>query len=541
MHLYHKKKFDILKKNSENLNIKRQNYAEMVIRLDNLINFKNIINKNTIKSEDGNKWYYFNIWKELSPYQCMNLEVMNNNTLKFKLYCYLEVLNKKLLLHLKNMFALLKTNTTNIYKERQKYAKTIRKLQSLINFKRIIWRYSKITKKEDTLKYFNMWKKLTNDKLAFLKLEKFVEIQFKKKMIYSFDKFKKFSEYQKILKVKLGYCIKNFSIKMRKKMIKAIKYMTSFIKKRFYENIGKTSNLPIYDQSDIDYIGMSLKSRNFGNTIINICEGEIKNNQVSIKIYQNNTDFSPIIDSIIIQDFLYLRSESYCFERILGYVYSFDTKMNSVMLITPWIENTLKDMINVIEIWPIDKKEKIIEDMIGKLLDSFFLMHCFKIHHLDINPENILIEKILVFNNSNNTTEEYWKPYITGIDLKVFEGTFNSNEIECKYKNYTKNIGFSDPLMFDLQNKRVFDKEKADVFSLGMTFLNAMIGRRFSKKLCNDESLLIKEVNNISNLWMKELILRMVKFDNEERLAMSEAYEMFGNRLAFKQSKNLLV
>ncbi|OMJ79711.1 hypothetical protein SteCoe_20232 [Stentor coeruleus] len=473
------------------------------------------------------------------------------------------------------MFALLKTNTTNIYKERQNYAKTIRKLQSLINFKHIIWGYSKISKKKDKLNFFNMWKHLIKDKLAFLKFEKFVEIQFKKKMIYSFDKFKELLIYQRILKVKLSCCITNFNIKMRsnlkksllllknnvinfikksqtctemirklenlinlkmkKIMIKAIKNTTSFIKKRFYENIEKTSNLQMSDQSDIDYIGMSLKSRNFGNIIINICEGEFKNKQVSIKIYQkNNTDFSPIIDSIIMQEYLHLvSSEKYCFQRILGFVNSFDTKMNSIMLITPWIENTLKDMINIIEIWPIDKKEKIIENMIDKLLNSFSLMHRLKIYHLDINPENILIEKKLACNNYNDTTEEYWKPYITGIDLKAFEGTFNSNEIEYKYKHYVKNVGFSDPIMFEPQNKRcrrVFDKEKADVFSLGMTFLNVMIGRKFSKKLCNDESLLMKEVNNISNLWMKELILRMVEFDNRKRLTMSEAYKMFCNR-----------
>lgn len=196
-----------------------------------------------------------------------------------------------------------------------------------------------------------------------------------------------------------------------------------------------------------------------------------------------------------------------------------------MMLITPWIEHKLIDLIVLMESWSFNKKEQIIRNIFGKLLNRFSLMHSLKLYHLNINPENILMD-------TDNASAENWKPYITGIDLKIIEGAYKSNEIECKRQYSKGNVGFSDPIMLNSVSKNIFDKEKADVFSLGMTFLNVVMGKRFRKNLSTDESRLKMEVENISSMWIKELISGMVKFDNEKRLKMSEALMVFSNQFS---------
>lgn len=565
MILYHKMQFDILKKNISIVNIQRQNYAKIIFRLENIINFKNIIKKATIKTQKENIWYCFNVWKELTSYQCVPLTDMDENRMKFKLYCCFEIFNKNKLLCLKKLFDLLKNNKSNFYEKSQNYAKMIRKLEGLINFKRIKG-YLARSRKENMLNYFTMWKELIKDKLVCLKFMRFMEIRFKEYIQYCFNILKELIRYQEMIKIKLCCCInifnKNVSLNLKKSlfllkynvddyikkiknvtemtrklenlinlhdkkiMLKVIKHTTNFIKTRFYEKIEKKSNLPMLNQNNLDYIGMCLECKNFGDIIINICDGQLSNQNVSIKIYQNNknTDFSPIINSIAMQEYLHLlSSENNCFQKILGIVKSFDSKIKSMMLITPWMEHKLIDLIVLMESWSFNKKEQIIRNIFAKLLNSFSLMHSLKLYHLNINPENILMD-------TDNASAENWKPYITGIDLKIIEGAYKSNEIECKRQYSKGNVGFSDPIMLNSVSKNIFDKEKADVFSLGMTFLNVVMGKRFRKNLSTDESRLKMEVENISSMWIKELISGMVKFDNEKRLKMSEAQMVFSNQ-----------
>lgn len=330
-----------------------------------------------------------------------------------------------------------------------------------------------------------------------------------------------------------------FFSKFRARMLNKLrKKAKMFSIAKNYHDIKTNAKLQTFFIDDIRYRGMSIKSKKIENIMTNICEGKIEDKKVFLKTYQikeNEIAFNLAMDKICKTIAYYLQdSKDVCFENIIGFVELFSKKNKTIMIVTPWIESTLKDLIRRVNDWPKVKKEHFIQKTFGSLLRSFYLMHSYGIYHLDISPENILMEKI----DSNDETEENWKLYITDIDFNIFEEVIKHNQVGFDYKKFIKNFGYIDPELLNHKNQdnyNSFDKGKADVFSLGMIFLNLVIGDKFKKNLSVDKNLLTIELSMIPVSGIKKLITGMVEFDAKDRMTMSQAYEMFCESNIFEQ------
>ncbi|OMJ72505.1 hypothetical protein SteCoe_29048 [Stentor coeruleus] len=217
-----------------------------------------------------------------------------------------------------------------------------------------------------------------------------------------------------------------------------------YSKFKIYNDFKQNTNLPIYSVEDFENIGLSLKSRKINNIITNTCVGKIKDKKVYLKIFQvttNDNEFIFVLNEVIKQENIIKISKLVYLQELVGIVESFESDMKSIMLITPFIEHNLKDVIKICKIWPKNKKEHFTGSIFRILLESFKNLHSFGIFHLDISPENVLMEKI----KTKSKGEEKWKPYITEFDLNVYEKVSENKNSRFDYKNYVKNYGFIDP------------------------------------------------------------------------------------------------
>lgn len=345
--------------------------------------------------------------------------------------------------------ALLDSNETQAFNPDESGTKMLNQLQEIeqnIKMRRIINRCKLLNERVQKLKYFKSWKKkivITDVK------EDVINTSNKEKMLNFIEEFLIVNEYKeqgRIIK-RLRYIISSgfkFFIKFRARILNELRknVKMSSIAKRYYD-IKASSKLPSFLIDDFKYIGMSIKSKKIENIMTNICEGKIENKKVFLKTYQikeNEIAFNLAMDKICQIITYHLQDpEDLCSENVIGFVESFSKKNKSIIIITPWIENTLKDLIKIVKDWYKEKKECFIKNIFGSLLKSFNLMHSYGIYHLNISPENILMEKI----ESHEETEENWKIYITDIDFNIFEEVIKYIQISFDYRKYIKTLDIS--------------------------------------------------------------------------------------------------
>lgn len=277
-----------------------------------------------------------------------------------------------------------------------------------------------------------------------------------------------------------------------------------------YKNISR---------QDFNIQGIPLRSHQGGiNTYIYkiIYQGQ----KACIKVYNGKKDhpsFNDVeIEILILEELDKINSNKYL--KYFGKCIVDENNSREVFIITEWIEKDLLQYIEEVYKNDLTIPEEKLKIMFKNLAEIYNNLHERRIFHMDIKPANILID-------------ENDKLYV--IDFNV-----SSKEIDVytHSKSFTKGHagtnGYMAPeiqLVADsvLQNEPVFEKNfrrsKADVFSLGMTFLHMF--NLFKVGLNN-----IDKENDLKNVlkkvpeWAKNILEAMLDFNKAKRPYMLEVY-----------------
>ncbi|OMJ77181.1 hypothetical protein SteCoe_23291 [Stentor coeruleus] len=273
------------------------------------------------------------------------------------------------------------------------------------------------------------------------------------------------------------------------------------------------------DAKDIIRIGGCLNTKTTENFYSNIFKGKWKNKIVCLKIYIETTheaNFSRVIEEINIYSKLSsLRTSENCFLEYYGTCSTInDDGFREITLVMQWVGKNLSHYIRNLIDASIVLEEEFIKSMFKKLLNSFILLHQKKIFHLDIKPDNILIE--------NNFF------YIIDFDVAVIDAKHNTVATKLENDHYAGTFGYADPdiqLIFSTHEKMGYSKSKADVFSLGMTFYHFLVREKFTSdlNLYANKSKLMNGIDSLPYEWARTLLRKMLDFDRSKRISMVEA------------------
>ena len=246
-----------------------------------------------------------------------------------------------------------------------------------------------------------------------------------------------------------------------------------------------------------------------------IHKGIYMNHPVAIKMYQlisPEATFQEIENEIkCYQTLSDMSTANNCFIKYYG-SYSEGDSLNLVM------DFYEKDLMRVIT-----EKEKqsntINEQTLGiifrKLLQSYAEMAEVGIFHGDIKPHNIL-------------TDDYWNMKIIDFDVAVFKNS--EFDIETMGANPVQGtIGYLAPeleaLVAHRKNTGIFSPEKADVFSLGLCFLQLLTMRRLENlNTFSSNAQLMRIVDSLQYEWAKELLRSMLAANYHERPRFKQCF-----------------
>lgn len=275
----------------------------------------------------------------------------------------------------------------------------------------------------------------------------------------------------------------------------------------------------IIDAKDITRIGGCLNTKTSRDFFSNIFKGKWNNKIVCLKIYIETTpkaDFSSVIEEITIYSKISpLRTPENCFLQYYGTCSTInDDGFREITLVMQWVPKSLRHYIRDLIETSVDLQEDFIKNMFKKILNSFILLHKNKIFHLDIKPDNILID-------DNN-----W--YIIDFDVAFIDTNQHTMATCIENGFYAGTFGYADPdiqFVFSTHERVGYSKSKADVFSLGMTFYHFLVREKFTSDLNVAENI-GKLKNGIDSLpydWARNLLTKMLDFDSSKRISMAEA------------------
>lgn len=325
--------------------------------------------------------------------------------------------------------------------------------------------------------------------------------------LYYEDKYQKLSGLKRIVDM----------LEKFESMIPDFKDEIESIKKSFNSlNIDLNYQIPYFN---IKNLSIPFFTKPTSKCQISICQGTYNLIQVAIKKYSPNRNQNTIpheklmkIDNEIkIYEFLSSKSNhSNCFIKFYG---SFLDNTNSVNLIMDYYEENLKECIERYKRNNFRLRDDQIIMIFGRLLQSFNEMAMYNIYHGDIKLQNLL-------------TDENLNVKIIDFDTSEITDTISEHAIEGEFK-IRGSPGFMAPEIqhaYDCGKKKTyFNKEKADVFSLGMVFL-----RFFEFEIPNifnsfeNTEKLIEIVDHIENIFIIRLLKAMLQPDFRLRSRFNE-------------------
>ena len=236
---------------------------------------------------------------------------------------------------------------------------------------------------------------------------------------------------------------------------------------------------------------------------------------IAVKKYTANYSVDDIIkvkmEIDILETLSYISTPQNCFLKFYGSYWDGLT----VYLSMEYHQKTLMQHISELK----QKNERVTEDWLifytYQLCEGFSAMEQLGIYHQDIKPHNILITKelllkIIDFSISCVRTQADATVAATGMYLIQGTSGYMAPELEGNLKNPS--------------NILKFRRNKADVFSLGMTLLQLWTFEDcFTLNLAENHPRLMQKVRGLNIEWFKTLLFKMLCLNYNERISFKEA------------------
>ena len=268
--------------------------------------------------------------------------------------------------------------------------------------------------------------------------------------------------------------------------------------------------LPEYIKSDF-----SLYARECGSFSVNLFRGALKESgtKVVIKIYSklnDSFDVHKFDNELAIFQMLSEKAQpNNAFLKFYGSSYEND----KLILIMESCDTDLMSKISDMR----DKNEsfsdKQLKEIITKLINSFAELIQQKINHMDIKPHNIL------FN-------EDYSVKITDFSVSDIRGNL-AETLATNCHPIQGTAGYMAPEIAQAiklkQSKAHFNPEKADVFSLGLTFLQMKTLEDLSTfNLIENNQKLMEIIKSLQPQWLSTLLSNMLCLDPNKRNTFKE-------------------
>ena len=192
---------------------------------------------------------------------------------------------------------------------------------------------------------------------------------------------------------------------------------------------------------------------------------------------------------------------------------------HSLNLVMDYYEKDLMSVITAKANDPTPLHEQTLAGIFMKLLTSFAEMEALRIFHGDIKPHNIL-------------TDDNWNMKIIDFSVSVIKNTDMTDNI-TGINPVQGTIGYMAPELEALralrQNTGTFSPEKADVFSLGIVFLQILTLKKLEGLNTFDKSTtLMNMVGSLQCDWAKRLLGPMLASDYRQRPRFRDCFQYIG-------------
>ena len=199
-----------------------------------------------------------------------------------------------------------------------------------------------------------------------------------------------------------------------------------------------------------------------------------------------------------------LANENNCFLKYYGtYIDGY-----AINLVMEWEESDLMNYLTYLKTINFKITEQLLIPIFYKLLISFAEMESHYIHHGDIKPHNIIVDK-------------YWNLKIIDFSVAAIKNEDMTQTLHGE-NPLQGTPGYSAPeialMMSEGRKTGIFEYSKADVFSLGMVFLQFLKLERFDDlNTVNKNPILMKIVETLEFNWARDLIGSMLMLDPIKR------------------------
>lgn len=253
---------------------------------------------------------------------------------------------------------------------------------------------------------------------------------------------------------------------------------------------------------------------------VSVYKAEYLGKEAAVKIYRKlspDVDMTKVYNECKIYQVLGDKANPLC-NAFLKYYGSY-AQGDSICLVMEYIENDLMTFLTLIK-----QQGGIITDLqlmpiMKKLIESFAEMEELGIYHGDIKPHNILVD--------NN-----WNLKIIDFSISVVNKEFLTGGTTSSLHPLQGTAGYMAPEIAEGVKKGlkydVFKMSRADVFSLGMTFLQMLTLADYTGyNLMENNGLLINEVNKLPYPWARIMLGKMLVADPNSRYKFKDLLNDF--------------